>query len=130
MTDFTGKFKQTSSENFDALLKELGFSDEVVSRVKSSTSEVEITKDGSVYTIKNISPNNTRETKFELGKEFEGARFGGPVVKSVVTADGNRLIEVIKGEKEVKIVREFNGNELRVTTTSGPVVAVVTFARQ
>ncbi|CAG2160020.1 unnamed protein product [Oppiella nova] len=130
MTDFTGKYKQTSSENFDALLKELGLPDEVVNRARSQTAEVEITKDGSVYTIKTVTTSRTWETKFELGKEFDTPRFGGKTAKSLVVADGNKLIETIKGEKELKIVREFNGNELRQTSTTGAVVAVATFAKQ
>ncbi|CAG2177836.1 unnamed protein product [Oppiella nova] len=130
MTDFTGKYKQTSAENLEALFKEIGAPQEVVDRLKSSISELEVTKAGSEYTVKMITPDRTRETKFELGKEFEGPRFGGPVVKSVVVADGNKLIETIKGEKEIKIVRELNGNQLRVSTTVGPVVGVITYARQ
>ncbi|CAG2180404.1 unnamed protein product, partial [Oppiella nova] len=56
MTDFTGKYKQTSSENFEALLKELGLPDEVVNRAKTQTSDVEISKSGNEYTIKTVSP--------------------------------------------------------------------------
>ncbi|CAG2160019.1 unnamed protein product [Oppiella nova] len=92
MTDFTGKFKQVSAENFEALLKELGLPDDMINRIKDQKQEVDISKAGSVYTIKTVTPLNTREVSFELGKEFEGPRFGGPNVKSLVVSDGNKLI--------------------------------------
>ncbi|CAG2178691.1 unnamed protein product [Oppiella nova] len=72
----------------------------------------------------------TWEITFELGKEFDAPRFGGTTAKSLVVADGNRLIQTVKGEKELKIVREFNGNELRATSTTGSVTAVTTYAKQ
>ncbi|CAG2104142.1 unnamed protein product [Medioppia subpectinata] len=130
MTDYTGNFKLVSSENFDALLRELGVSEEVVKSVQNTTQELEITKAGDVYTSKTISPNRTHEIKFELGKEFDEPRPDGKTVKSVVVADGNRLVQTSKSDKEVKVVREYNGNELRVTVTAGPVVAVRTYAKQ
>ncbi|CAG2160017.1 unnamed protein product [Oppiella nova] len=106
-------------------------SDEIISQVKNNTQELEISKDGNVYTSRTIQPNRTHEVKFELGKEFDETRQDGKTVKSLVVADGNRLIQTQKGgEKDLKIVREFNGNELRVTVTSGPVVSVRTYARK
>ncbi|CAG2178690.1 unnamed protein product [Oppiella nova] len=130
MTDFTGKFKQTSSENRDALFKVLGFPDDVINRVKIQTSDVEITKDGNNYTIKTVTPYKTWVNTFELGVEFERTRYGIANAKSVVVAVGNQLIETIKGEKEMNIVRKFCDNELLVTITSGPVVSVATYVRQ
>ncbi|CAG2171171.1 unnamed protein product [Oppiella nova] len=103
--------------------------DHVIDEVKSVTQHLEISKSGNVYTIKTVSPNQTREIQFELGKEFDAQTLTG-AKPSVVVLEGNRLIQTVKGEREITIVREFNGNELRVTTTSGPVVAVRTYTRQ
>jgi hypothetical protein len=33
-----------------------------------------------------------------------------------MVADGNKLVQTQFGDKEVKIVREFNGNELKVVS--------------
>ncbi|CAG2161808.1 unnamed protein product [Oppiella nova] len=129
MVDFTGKFKLTSSDNFDEFLKQLGVNFVVRNLAKSATPTVEISKDGDLFTIKTISVKNT-EIKFELGKEFEEARADGKNVKTSIVADGNKLIQVQKGDKEVKIVREFNGNELKMILTVGSVTCVRVYTRQ
>ncbi|CAG2112000.1 unnamed protein product [Medioppia subpectinata] len=49
---------------------------------------------------------------------------------TVVVADGNKLIQTQHGDKEVKIVREFNGAELKVTASVGNVVSVCIYAKQ
>ncbi|CAG2101259.1 unnamed protein product [Medioppia subpectinata] len=128
--NFTGKFKLTSSDNFDALLRHLGVAEDYINKIKDQSQELEITKSGNGYSIKTTTASGTREQKFELGKEYTETFPNGGSAPSLVVADGNRLIQTLKTEKEMKIVREFNGNELRVTSTSGPVVAVRTYARQ
>ncbi|CAG2161809.1 unnamed protein product [Oppiella nova] len=130
MADFTGKFKLTSSDNFDEFLKELGVNFVLRNLAKTSTPVVEITKDGDVFSLKTLTAIKNSEIKFELGKEFEEARMDGKNVKTVVVADGNKLIQTQQGDKEVKIVREFNGNELKVTASVGPVTSVRIYTRQ
>ncbi|CAG2116474.1 unnamed protein product, partial [Medioppia subpectinata] len=97
---------------------------------KTSTPVVEITKDGDTFSLKTITAIKNSEIKFELGKEFEEARMDGKNVKTVVVADGNKLIQTQHGDKEVKIVREFNGAELKVTASVGNVVSVRIYAKQ
>ncbi|CAG2104141.1 unnamed protein product, partial [Medioppia subpectinata] len=100
-----------------------GVSDELIAKVKTVTQEYELTKAGDVYT-QTLSGNNATAVKFELGKEFDEIRPDGKSVKSLVVADGNKLIQTQKGDQEIKYVREFNGTELKTTITYGPVVAV------
>ncbi|XP_054158694.1 fatty acid-binding protein-like [Oppia nitens] len=130
MTDFTGKFKLTSSDNFDEFLKELGVNFVLRNLAKTSTPVVEISKDGDTYSLKTLTAIKNSEIKFELGKEFEEARMDGKNIKTVVVADGNKLIQTQYGDKEVKIVREFTGPELVVTATVGSVSSVRKYARQ
>jgi len=130
MTDFTGKFKLTSSDNFDEFLKELGVNFVLRNLAKTSTPVVEITKDGDTFSLKTTTAIKNSEIKFELGKEFEEARMDGKNVKTVVVADGNKLIQTQFGDKEVKIVREFNGNELKVTASVGAVESVRVYTKQ
>ncbi|CAG2113124.1 unnamed protein product [Medioppia subpectinata] len=133
MADFTGKYKQVSSNNFDALMKELGASDEVAAALKNQMQDLEFSKNGNVFTQKSISPQRTQEIQFELGKEFDEKRHDGRTVKSVVVLDGNKFVKTTvdkeKG-KELKVVSEFNGNELKVTATSGAVVATGVYTKQ
>jgi len=129
MTDFTGKYKLTSSENFDEFLKELGVNFVMRNLAKTSTPTVEITKDGDQYSLKTITAIKTSEIKFELGKEFEEDRMDGKKVKTVVNAEGNKLIQTQFGDKEVKIVREFDDKELKVVCTVGSVVSTRVYTK-
>ncbi|CAG2101258.1 unnamed protein product [Medioppia subpectinata] len=130
MTDFTGKYKQTSSDNLEALLKHQGVADDMIARITSETQELVFTKSGNGYTLQTIYPSHKRETKFELGVEFTETFPNGHTLQSVFTADGNRLVRTGKGDKPMTVVHELTGNDLRVTMTSGPVVAVRTYAKQ
>jgi len=129
MTDFIGKFKLTSSDNFDEFLKELGANFVLRNLAKTSTPVFEVSKDGEQFTMKTTTTLKTSEIKFELGKEFEENRLDGKKVKTVVVADGNKLVQTQYGDKEVKIVREFNGDELKVTSTVGDVTSVRVYNR-
>ncbi|CAG2171170.1 unnamed protein product [Oppiella nova] len=129
MADFTGKYKQISSDNFGALLKEMGATDDIINRVANQTQELEITKNGNVFTYKSVTPERTHEFSFELGKEFDESRPDGKTVKSIVVSDGNKWVQTTKGEKELKVVRELQGNDLRTTATVGSVVAVRVYTR-
>jgi len=134
MSAFIGKFKLTSSDNFDEFLKELGVNFVMRNLAKTSSPTVEITKDGDTYSLKTTTAIKTSEIKFELGKEFEEDRMDGKKVKTVIEADGNKLIQTQLGDKEVKIVREFNDKELKVVCTveskAGPIVSTRIYNRQ
>lgn len=47
----------------------------------------------------------------------------GAEVKSIITFEGNKMIQKQKGDKEVLLVREFSDTELVLTCTVGNVVA-------
>lgn len=138
---FDGKYKLKSSENFDAFLKEIGIG--LVTRKLANTASptLEITTDADGYTtIKAVAPFKTQTTKFKLGEEFEEERMDGKKVKvskkyllslklqvafnknalylqSVVTAEGNIFTQIQKDKDlEIKYIREFTGDEIKVTS--------------
>lgn len=106
---------------------------------KTATPVYEIKQNGEEYSIKSSSAIKTSEIKFKLGEEFEEDRMDGVRVKvsfwklerrsliiiifnyfcvivmqTVIVAEANKLIQTQFGDKEVKIIREFNGDELKV----------------
>lgn len=138
---FDGKYKLKSSENFDAFLKEIGIG--LVTRKLANTASptLEITTDGDYTTIKAVAPFKTQTTRFKLGEEFEEERMDGKKVKvsrkielkikmfwllinfpffflqSVVTAEGNVFTQIQKDKDlEIKYVREFTDDEIKVTS--------------
>jgi len=129
MTDFTGKFKLTDSQNFDEFLKELGVNFVLRNLAKTSTPVIDITQDGDLYTMKTTTAIKNSEVKFRLGEEFEEARMDGKNVKSKMVADGNKLIQTQFGDKEVTIIREFTPTDLITTCKVGDVTSVRTYKR-
>lgn len=83
-------------------------------KMGSSVSPViELTENNGVYTLKTTSAFKNSEIKFKLGEEFDEETADGRKVKCVCTLDGNKLIQVQKGEKETTIEREFTPTEMK-----------------
>lgn len=112
--EFLGKkYKLSSSENFDDFMKALGVS--MMTRKMGATVNpvVELTESDGVYTLKTTSPFKNSEIKFKLGEEFDEETPDGRKVKSVCTLEGNKLIQVQKGDKETTIEREYTPTEMK-----------------
>ncbi|XP_045454298.1 fatty acid-binding protein-like [Melitaea cinxia] len=122
MESFFGKkYKLKSSENFEEYLKfiEVG----LLSRklVTSLYPVCILTKneDGS-YSLTMITAIRKVVTTFKLGEEFIEDRPDGVKVKSIMTLEGNKLIQIQienNGRKSTHI-REFTDQSLTVTTTA------------
>lgn len=74
---------------------------------------VELTEDNGLYTLKTTSTFKNSEIKFKLGEEFDEETVDGRKVKSVCTLEGNKLIQMQKGEKQSTIEREFTAAEMK-----------------
>ncbi|XP_011684605.1 PREDICTED: probable fatty acid-binding protein isoform X1 [Wasmannia auropunctata] len=114
LTGILGKrYKLQSSEKFDEYMKALGVG-MVTRKMGSSVSPVvELTEKDGTYTLKTTSPFKNSEIKFQLGAEFDEETVDGRKVKSVCTLDGNKLVQVQKGEKDTTIEREFGPTEMK-----------------
>lgn len=90
----------------------------VTRKMGSSVSPVvELMEKDGLYTLKTTSPFKNTEIKFKLGEEFDEETADGRKVKSVCTMDGNKLMQVQKGEKDSTIEREFNATEMKAVST-------------
>ncbi|KAI1288125.1 Fatty acid-binding protein [Halotydeus destructor] len=127
---FTGTFNLISFDNFDNFLLELGVDAKVIAEVKKSTTSVEISQDGDTWTIKTTTSFGTWPTTFQLGQEFDERRPGGSGIKSTITQEGNKWIQVQKGDKAMTIVREFTEDGITATSTLNGVTTVQFFKRQ
>jgi len=130
MSEVTGKFKLDSSDNFDNFLKELGVNFMLRKLANSTSPTVDISRVGDQFTMKTISTVKTSVVTFTLGQEFEEERLDGKKVKSVMTLEGNKLIQKqFDNGKEVQYIREFNGDVLTVTSTANNVTSVRVYKR-
>lgn len=73
---------------------------------------VELVKEGDEYTFNTVSTFKSSSIKFKLDTEFDEETLDGRKVKSVITLDGNKLVQEQKGDKAHKIIREFSPTEL------------------
>lgn len=74
---------------------------------------VELTEDNGTYTLKTTSPFKSTEIKFKLGEEFDEETADGRKVKSVCTLEGDKLVQLQKGDKDTTIEREFSAEEMK-----------------
>ncbi|KMQ97189.1 myelin p2 [Lasius niger] len=114
LTGILGKrYKLQTSEKFDEYMKALGVG--MVTRKMGATVSpvVELTEKDGVYTLKTTSTFKNTEIKFKLGEEFEEETVDGRKVKSICTLDGNKLVQVQKGDKNTTIDREFTPTEMK-----------------
>lgn len=116
------KFKLDSSVKFDEYMKALGVG-LVVRKMGNAVSPViELTQNGDEYTLTSQSTFKNTSITFKLGEEFQEETPDGRLVKTTITQDGNKLVQVQKGEKETTIIREFSDDEVKMTLTVGDIV--------
>ncbi|XP_023703141.1 fatty acid-binding protein, muscle isoform X2 [Cryptotermes secundus] len=116
------KYKLASSENFDEVMKALGVG-LVVRKMGNAVSPViELTQNGDEYTLTSQSTFKNTTITFKLGEEFQEETPDGRSVKTTITQDGNKLVQVQKGEKETTIIREFSDDEVKMTLTVDDIV--------
>ncbi|BES92125.1 unnamed protein product [Nesidiocoris tenuis] len=125
ISQFAGiKYKLDKSEKFDEYMKALGVG-LLTRKVGNSVSpvvELVVNDDGS-YTIKSSSTFKNTAVNFKLGDEFSQETPDGRKVNTVITLEGdNKLVEVQKGDKETKIVREFTKDSVNMTLTVDDIV--------
>ncbi|XP_018799053.1 PREDICTED: probable fatty acid-binding protein [Bactrocera latifrons] len=118
------KYKLEKSENFDEYMKELGVGMVMRKMGNSVSPTVELKKDGETYTFTTTSTFKTSSINFKLGEEFDEETLDGRKVKSVITLEGNKLVQEQKGDKPSTIIREFTDSELVTTLTINGVKSV------
>ncbi|XP_054857602.1 fatty acid-binding protein, adipocyte-like [Eublepharis macularius] len=94
---FLGTWKLVSSENFDDYLKELGVGFATRKKVAGvAKSNVIISCNGDIITIRTESTFKNTEISFKLGEEFDETTADDRKVKRLVTLDNGVLNQVQK----------------------------------
>nr|NP_001279232.1 cellular retinoic acid-binding protein 2 [Callorhinchus milii]AFK10684.1 cellular retinoic acid-binding protein 2-like protein [Callorhinchus milii] len=138
MSNFSGKWKIKTSDNFEGLLKEL----EVrlmlrkIAVAAASKPAVEIKQDGDHFYIKTSTTVRTTEISFTIGKEFEEQTVDARPCKSLVKWTSENKMECeqrpLRGEgPRTAWTRELtNDGELILTMTANDVVCTRVYVRE
>lgn len=118
------KYKLYKSVKFDEYMQRLGVNFFLIQIGNTVRPIVELKKltDNKYKLITESTFQNT-EITFRLGKEFDEDTVDGRRVKSVITLEGNRLIQRQGGTPPSTIIREFSENEMIATMSVYDVVA-------
>lgn len=85
---------------------------------------VQLVKEGeNSYSFNTVSTFRNQALKFTLNEEFEEETMDGRKMKCVVTFEGNKMIQQQKGDRAIRIEREFNDDELISKCIIGDVIA-------
>ncbi|ESO94070.1 hypothetical protein LOTGIDRAFT_175527 [Lottia gigantea] len=113
-----GKWEIYSSENFENFMKAIGVTPENIEKATkaldaNSKLTHEISGSGNSWSIKTTTIMGEKEIKFNLGEEFSTATLDGRPVKVTFTLEGDKLVEVQKGDGfESRNERSVSGGEL------------------
>ncbi|XP_055979131.1 fatty acid-binding protein, heart [Sorex fumeus] len=127
---FLGTWKLVDSKNFDDYMKALGvgFATRQVAGMTKPSTIIEV--NGDVITVKTHSTLKNTEISFKLGEEFDETTADDRKVKTTVTLDGGKLVQVQKWDgKESTLVRELIDGKLILTLTYGNVVCTRTYEK-
>ncbi|RUS87354.1 hypothetical protein EGW08_004896 [Elysia chlorotica] len=82
---------------------------------------VTISKDGDLYTTRTENPGlPAKQMVYRLGEPFETENYSGKKYKCIITEDQGKILEKLTVELGFKVntVREINGDEMSVVTTT------------
>ncbi|XP_067860593.1 fatty acid-binding protein 1, liver-like [Heptranchias perlo] len=116
---FNGKYKLESQENFEQLMKALGFSDDVIKKYKDISSIVEFVQNGNSFKFIYNFGSRVITNQFTIGQESEFVTFTGHRVKALAKLEGeNKLVVTMRG---LTAVMELSGDKMIETLTDGEV---------
>lgn len=98
-----------------------------MTRKMAGTASPKITitaKDDGTISLKTSTTLKDSEIVFKIGEQFDEKRLDGVTAKSVITQDGNKLIQKQMTDPPVEIIREFTGDKLVTTCKCKDVVCV------
>ena len=135
MVQFAGKYKRVKEENYDAFLSKVGVSFVLRKAATASTPSMEITDlGGGKWKIVTSTTLKSMTVEFEMGKPYDETAADGREVTTTATQDGNTWTIVQKakkaGEKDVKVIREFNDKGIDVQYICEDVISKQVFERQ
>ncbi|XP_071963327.1 cellular retinoic acid-binding protein 1-like [Antedon mediterranea] len=132
VVNFAGKYKLSSSENFEQYMKAMGVGTALrkTAALMSPTCEIEQNADDFVIKM-NVPIITTHVQNFRIGEPFEDISPTREKVRVVVSWEGDKLVfqEVEKADPPHIVTRELIGDEMYVKCTKGTITCTRIFKR-
>lgn len=129
--EFAGTYENTSTDDYERYLAEIGVGLATRKIEGSSKPTVEIQQDGPNLKIKTTTTLKTVDLAFTLGKEFTEVVEGGGSARTTFTADANTLTQVRKLDTvTATITHIFDDTGFTVTFQANGAVAKRTYVRR
>uniref|UniRef100_UPI00398F48DF fatty acid-binding protein, brain-like n=1 Tax=Pristiophorus japonicus TaxID=55135 RepID=UPI00398F48DF len=131
MEAFLGSWRLVDSLNFDNYLKELqvSFAIRQMGNVLKPTTIIKM--DGDSIILQTVSTFRNTEIIFHLDKPFEEHTADDRNCKTVVSLEGDKLVQIQKWDgKQSTLIREIKDEKLILTLSFNDVVSVRTYERE
>ncbi|XP_060703132.1 fatty acid-binding protein, brain-like [Hemiscyllium ocellatum] len=131
MEPFLGTWRLVDTQNFDNYMRELGadFATRQVGNVLKPTTIIKVDGDNIILQTKSTYRNT--EIIFQLDKPFNEHTSDNRDCKTVISLEGDKLVQVQKWDgKQTTLIREIKNEHLILTLTLNEVVSVRTYERE
>merc|ERR1712189_103119 len=118
MVEMKGTYERSAAENYEAFLDALGVGMILKKAATATTPVMTVTEEGGQWTIKTSTMLKSMELKFKLGEEFDEKTPDGREVTSIVTQEGDKLIQADCQEGQRSLHRLNQGVLRRQVRTS------------
>ncbi|XP_067305829.1 fatty acid binding protein 4b [Pseudorasbora parva] len=128
---FVGKWKMTSSDNFDEYMKAVGagFASRQMANLAKPSLSIALDDQGFI-SMKAVTTFKTLEIKFKLDEEFDETTADDRKVKTIMSLADGKLIQTQTWEgKSTTIEREIQDSKMIAKCTMDDVVAIRTYEK-
>ncbi|XP_068122980.1 fatty acid-binding protein 1, liver-like [Hyperolius riggenbachi] len=116
---FAGRYELQSRENFEAFMKVIGVSDDVVEKAKQLKTVTEIQQDGNHFVTIITTGSHVNRNEFTIGEETELQTPTGGKARGTVNLEDGKLVSTVAG---MTTVTEVSGDTLIAVATLKDVV--------
>ncbi|KAG1973861.1 fatty acid binding protein 4b [Pimephales promelas] len=128
---FVGKWKMTSSDNFDEYMKAVGagFASRQMANLAKPSLTIALGEEGSI-SMKAVTTFKTLEIQFKLEEEFDETTADDRKVKTIMSLVDGKLIQRQTWEGKTTIIeREVQDTKMIAKCTMDDVVAIRTYEK-
>lgn len=121
------RYSLSESSNFDAYMKEIGVGFAKRKIGSAMTPTIELRKHGDEYCLITGSGFHEDITKFKSGEPFTEIGTDGKDVQTVITIEGNKMIQKTESHPPQLIVNDFGEKEMVATLKANNVTCTRKF---